>query len=329
MAVPAVKTRSDAGFFRLSSVTSGIAVSQPVGRSWFPLTGSGSGFQRRFYYPALLGILFVLSFAIPIAVAARIGGVLRPERPAESAADELFPDSFVMTSAEQRIEVLSSPELQPVEGRDFLVVGWFKFRKVPGPGERVTLISKTEPGPRPKTGFSLAVSGEDGGVRPVIFWGTPDGGKWYKFTDLKIPAREWLMVAVSLREGRYLGLNIAEASEPGKSNLELLGGYDLEDASMVPNDLPLMIAPPGTARFSGRIGPQGVFRPKKLTERLHEILKKVSRHPMDSMDPFDKKEISLWWPGGEKDLGPHAQTITVVGAQRGRKVAAGEDGKRG
>ena len=332
MAVPAVKARSDAGFFRLSGISAEVAGPQPAQKSWIPIPGSvfgsGSGMQRRVYYPILLSVLFVLAFAIPVAVAAKIGGMFRQERPTETAADEIFPESLVMTSPEQRIEVISSAELEPAAGKDFLVIGWFKFRKVPATGERVTLLSKTESGPHARSGYSLVVAGDDGGIRPMIFWGGTDGGKWYKFTDLKVPAREWLMVALSVRDGRYLGLNVAEAFEPGKANLQLLGGYDLENAALVSNDLPLTVAPPGAVRFSGRVGPIGVFRLEGLTDKLQEILKKVSRRPLESLDAFSKKEVSLWWPGGEKDLGPHAQKITIVGVQKGKKVASAEDGKR-
>ena len=142
------------------------------------------------------------------------------------------------------------------------------------------------------------------------------------------------MFAVSLRDGRYLGLNVGEVTEPGKANLQLLGGYDLKESSeieqleLISNDLPLSIAPLGASRFNGRVGPFGVFRLEGLTENLHEILKKLSRRPLDTLDVFSKKEVALWWLGGDKDLGPHAQKITVGGVQKGKKNNSSDERKR-
>lgn len=327
--VPRVSRRSDSGFFLLAlSVSPTLPSSldsnsqQSFKKSVFSRLPSMGGFAsspqraRRVLYYVSLVTVFLLSFAGPVLVAGKLGGAFSIPQALRPGADEMFPQSIVIGGLDTKVQFASSPELAPTADKDFLLVGWFKFKKFPATGERMLLVSKSESGSRLQTGYALALAGDSEGPRPLVFLGDASGGRWYRFTELKVPAQQWVMFAVSLRQGRYLGLHVATALESGKSEIQLLGGYDLESAPDLSNQQPLALAPAGMMRFAGRLGPLGVFQKKELGGELRELLKGLSRTPEESPDLFARREVALWWTGGDTDHSSFQHQVSVIAGHR-------------
>ena len=284
-------------------------------RATGPKAGPGEGTPprlRELLYRAFLISVFVLSFLVPVFVAAHFGGVLPFSKSAESGTDQLFPDAVAVSGAEYRIQISSGPDLEPRADTDFLAVSWFKFRKFPARGERMLLLSKSEPGHKLQSGYALALVGDAEGLRPLVFLGDPAGGQWYRFTEVSLVSQQWVMFALTVREGRYLGLHMATVLEPGKSDIRLLGGYDIETLPNLTNQHPVAVAPQGMTRFSGSLGPVGIFQKKALGEELRALLKGLSRTPEDSPELFARKEVSLWWAGGSTDLSQNRHEVNLV-----------------
>jgi len=332
--VPLVGPRSDAGFFILpigDSIRSAVISENPLRR--FSIVGlftgadgaasGGDGYAvRRVLHSAFLALIFLLCFVGPLFVAAHFGGFFKSRQAPQPGVDELFPQSIAAGQA-GGVQFASSPVLEPQTGTDFLAVSWFKFKKLPAPGERVLLLSKSEPGSKLETGYALLLVGDVEGPRPMVFLGSPSGGAWYRFTELKAVAQQWVMFALSIREGRFLGLHVATVVDPGRSDIRLLGGYDLESLPALGNERSLVIAPGGMTRFSGRIGPVGIFQRKGLGEDLRQLLKDLSRRPDDSSDLFARDEVALWWEGGTEDLSQHQHRWLGGGSAKGKESSGG------
>lgn len=317
--VPVVRPRSDSGFFLLPGRSLTNQVIDTVGSRprWLKVIGSFR-FRGFTLYPLYLGTLFVLAFAVPVLIAAHMSGALRSAQVLPPGVDEIFPTSLSVGSSDFRIEIPSHTTFEPQADKDFLLVSWFKFSKAPSPGERLLLLSKSEAGGQMKTGYAFGLSGDDTGVRPILFMGHPGGGNWYRFAEMKLPPRTWVMFAISLREGRYLGLHAATVVEAGRSDIQLLGGYDLEQQKFVGNQSPIVVAPPGMTRFAGRIGPLGIFHRDNLGEELRQLLKDMSREPLDTAGSLKRKDVALWWIGGDKDASEAEHQVMISGASRKR-----------
>jgi hypothetical protein len=317
--VPVVRLRSDSGFFLLPgrSLTNQVIGTTDTPSRWFRILSS-FGASGLTLYPFYLAALFILAFAVPVLIAAHMSGALRSSPALPPGVDEIFPTSLSVGSGDFRVEIPSHVSFEPQSKKDFLLVSWFKFSKVPAAGERLLLISKSEAGGQMKTGYVFGLSGDDTGVRPILFMGHPGGGNWYRFAEMKLPPRTWIMFAISLREGRYLGLHAATVLEAGRSDIQLLGGYDLEQQAFVGNQSPIVVAPPGMTRFTGRIGPLGIFHREQLGEELRQLLKDLSREPLDTAGSLKRKDVALWWIGGDKDASEAEHQVMISGASRKR-----------
>src|SRR5438552_1892022 len=89
--------------------------------------------------------LFAFSVTLPVAVALKVGGFIWSTNISSSedlAKESVFPQAVSIADANNYLRVTSSPALEPLEGKDFLLTAWFKFRKFPALGERMMIIMK-------------------------------------------------------------------------------------------------------------------------------------------------------------------------------------------
>lgn len=290
----------------------GIEPSQVTGVTWSRWESHRGLLSPRLVFSGVLTALFLLSFSVPILVATYFGGFFEPRAGSNQGKEELFPDSFSINQADVYVEVQPGDGLDVIAGKDFLMTSWFKLRKIPISGDRIVLVGKFPDEKKPREGFGLGLFDDHGLLRPMIFWGTKDGGgRWYRFSEFEVPARVWVMFAVSLREGRFLGLHVAAEREPGKWDVQLLGGYDIGSDSVPALGQSLVTPALNQSRYVSRIGPLGIFHKPNLTQDLKDIVKKVARNPKEIPSEFSAEDIGLWIPDMNGDKSGHAHQVSL------------------
>lgn len=264
---------------------------------------------RDLLYLASLAALFILSFAVPVAFAVRLVQERSPE--ASEVFDGPFPSVFEVRAANTYLSVPHTGVINPHAERDFLFVSWFQPRRLPSPGERMTLFSKLTVKSDDAPGFALALSGERDAVRPMIYWrGVGAGqGRWMSFSELPLVPRTWVMLALSFRDQRYLGLHAVLSLPNEERRTLLLGGYDLEELGVPANDAELRLGSIGANRFRGAIGRFGVFQVRGLSALLAEALEQFATAP-DS-PPRSLPSPVLWYRAGD-DSGSIGTVVSHV-----------------
>src|SRR5690606_25421066 len=118
-----------------------------------------------------------------------------------------------------------------------------------------------------RSGFGIALFSDGGMARAGVHWAHGSFSRWYTFSEFRLPAHAWCGLVLSLRENRLLGLHAVVVDEGGP-RVELLGGYELDPqhTELAPGDL--IVAPPGSDKYNGRIGPFGIFVREGLTEDM-------------------------------------------------------------
>ncbi len=269
----------------------------------------------------LVGV-FALSFLLPLSIAVNSSGFFSWHFSSdENSDDKMFNSSVAFSGPLSHVKIAPTSDLLGSPDKDLLLISWVKFRRIPENNQRMTIFSSLENTPYPKAGFALAVSGEGRGVRPAIYWSSQEYAGWYRFSEFSIDLDSWYLFAISFRHGNSLGLHLAQVKEVGRSEISLLGGYDLSavGAPIAPNSS-LFIAPPGDNKFYGRVGGFGVLSISDLTDKLKDLLKNISRDPSKTFNEFDSDDILLRWEGGENDLSSFSRKVTIDLKARAKKV---------
>ncbi len=230
---------------------------------------------------------------------------------------KVFDRSVTVSARGGYLRVLNHPVLDPSKDRDFLLVSWFSLRRIPEQGERFILVSKYEADSDSRQGYSIALDGDKGFVRPSIYWRDEKGrGGWFEFASLDIQPEQWLMLAVSFRQSRYLGLHLVSPTESGQ-HIEpvLLGGYDLSGQNLPLNSSDLLYGASRT-RFPGLLGPIAIFAPDDLSSVLSRTLKELGARPLE-LPASLKGENVLWLHDTREDLSKFRHKIESVQLRRG------------
>lgn len=309
---------SGRSFFFNSSNANFAAEALILGRSsldrprWTRFDDSRGMLNPNIAMPLMLAALFILSFVFPILVAAHLNGFFDGGWE-EGAGNrrELFPTSIAVGQNDGPITIPAGPGLDPIVGRDFMLVSWFKFRKVPISGDKVFLLTKFPDERKPRSGYALGLIDDNGVLRPMVYWSTTEGGRWYRFSEFEVPAKVWTMFAVSLREGRFLGLHVATVSEAGEADTKLLGGYDLGADTVAAPEVPITLAPSFPTRYISRIGPVGIFNTKDLTNELKDVVKEFAKTPLEIPGAFSSSDVGLWISDGKADSSAYKHAINL------------------
>jgi hypothetical protein len=191
----------------------------------------------------------------------------------------------------------------------FLLTAWIKLRSELIDGDRAAIISKFDPNTLSKPGYAVALVGGPDGVRPQVYWQDENGkGKWLSFAATQMQPKEWYLLALSFRDGRYLGLHIRPLKESGK--VEILGGYDLYGHTIPSPKADLLVGAFGSSKFRGRVGPIGVFSGKEMFSDIPKILKTMAAAPTQVAHQIDTDEVVLW-ASPKVDRGPKQLAIVV------------------
>lgn len=273
-------------------------------------------FSRHHLFFLGLGVLFVVSFLTPIIVGTHLSGVR--EAPVEVATDPTFPESKSITARSGGFALPHDPRLEPAEGADFLVTGWFKPRVLPKDGQRMILFSKFSTREHLGAGYAIALEGENGTLRPAVYWRDATQGRWLRFAELPEPPRGWFMIALSLNAGRYLGVHGAFLSPEGaRPTVALLGGYDVSAISAPRNSSTLTLGSGGSRRFVGRVGPFGVFSLPDFKGDFDRLVKDMARRPREADRLVDRDEVQFWSIDLERDRSGNALAITRLETSSG------------
>lgn len=253
----------------------------------------------------LLALLFIASFALPLAFALRVGGI-----GSESVApklDNVVANGVSVYGKNTYIEVAHSDHLNPQTGRDFLLVSWVRFRKLPQTGERVLFLGKFSPDTQVKPGYALGFARDQEELRPVVYWQDQGGqGGWFTFAELDVLPQSWIMLVLSFFDGQYLGLHAVTRSDDGSTELFLLGGYEVE-SELLPNSAQnLLVGSFRGGSFRGRLGPIGIFSGDELSETLTEIVEQMGSDASRVPAALDSAETLLWTGDLSEELKPEA-----------------------
>jgi len=270
------------------------------------------GAQNRIFIVAL-GALFLLSFSLPVLYGVSSTGLLAtllPDEPREVPRDEVFPTSRAINASDGEIRVKHAPTLDPAGGAALIIASWFKVKRLPERGGRMILLAKFDSAHRHRPGYALSLSEDGGRYRPGIYWRDGAGtGKWFSFSEFAITPREWFMLALTFHDDRFLGLHGSVPVPGQKAQVVLLGGYDLGAVDIPSSGADLVVAPVSGHRFTGRVGPIGLFSGIDLSERYRPILKSLAREPLEIPDQLDDEEVHLWIVDGAVDRSPLAQQV--------------------
>lgn len=290
------------------------------------MQASGIKPAARFGYPVLLAALFVVSFAVPVLFAVRVLGVLGDG--ADRAPAESFQNAREIRGGASQLQVLNSGDLQPVEGEDFLLTGWFKLLRLPKPGERVILFTKYDGAAPAFAGYAVELQRKGEDLVPLVYW--RDGrstGRWYYFSKVRIVPKSWFMVALSFQDNKALGLHIASMHLYEEERLQLLGGYNFDPPILPYAAADLRIGGQGSLALRGTVGPIGVFIGKQIPDDYQTLYSQMVERPMQ-IPPQLEESVRFWSIDGRRDLTSAGRKIhKAASVSRGRgAVKAQEDG---
>jgi hypothetical protein len=264
--------------------------------------------------------VFLLCFSIPFLITVQFGRSLFgfiEETELEPDPEDVFPASFRVGRPGDVLRVAHDVGITPRQGDDFLFWIWVRMRSPLEPGQRAAVVGKYDPKSKQRIGFSLAFERDLDGVRPMVYWRDEQGrGDWYSFAPLQMSQRSWVMVAVSFRESRYLGVHAAELS-PG-APIQLLGGYELEGGGLPTNSSDLVLGAFGTSPFRGRIGPVGVISKAGLSDHLVDLLQEI-RVARDCAPPAESNFVRLFLSGALDHSAAKLRVMSLGSSGFGRR----------
>jgi hypothetical protein len=285
--------------------------------------------RKNGWYLLWLAFAFVSAFALPVVFAFSFNGLWSTARKSEGKEGALFAGAFAVRAAGKHLRVPASPDLDPGEGVDFLLTGWFQLAALPEEGQRIVLLQKYDRASAGKEGYALALKKQAYQVIPEVYWkDSGDTGRWFSFSEIKIAPMDWFMLALSFDGERVLGLHGAVATGVKHPRAQVLGGYNLEPPVMPKSEADMVVGAAGPGKFRGWVGPFGVFAKKKLSRHLDEVYQSLLERPLAPPPYFSGKETLLWCSDGKKDQSEFGRAIALVRehGKKGKKLGALSEG---
>jgi hypothetical protein len=264
--------------------------------------------------------IFIVGLFLGPSITKRFGTSLEPlRRPQIALPKELLPIS--LTS--HFVRVRHAANLQPAADKDFLVSAWFRLRTLPREGERILLFRKFNGADPEPSGYGLALTRVNQVLRPAVYWQHRRGGKnWYLFSEVKLMPQSWFLVALSLRDQRFLGLHVATTYEGEKANVQLAGGYQIDPQQLPASASDLALGTFFTKGTTGSVGPIGIAAPSKLTGDVKGLVRDMARTPGQMPDSIQASDWVLWIEDQSGDQSAQQQKVVFHGlAKSARKQA--------
>jgi hypothetical protein len=230
-------------------------------------------------------------------------------------------DAVSITSGGWAVRVAHQEDLNPHLDKSFLLTVWLKLSQPLPEGKRAIVVAKFGGRTPQRPGYALALSSGPDGVRPQVYWQDEGGrGRWLTFAAMNMVPGEWMVLGLSFRDGRYVGLHSRPLLESGR--VEVLGGYDMQGISAPRTKSDLLLGSFSTTQFLGSIGRVGVFQGSDLSENIPKILTEMAADPSSVPRLIDRSDVVLW--GSPKvDSGPRNLSVTLQ--QKGATATLTDD----
>ena len=214
----------------------------------------------------------------------------------EQERTNYFPNAYQTNGIDTYLKINSKEFLNPSPKEDFLISFWFRLKNLPKVGEKVIFISKYNEESKRKEGYAIGIEHDRIGLRPVVYWKAKKGkGGWFAFQKMDFSNRDWVFLALSYTNNRFISLNSAVFMDNDLNPVELLGGYDLGLNSAPDTNEPLRYGFLRNVDIKGRLGPLGVFSDKKLSSGLPAVLSEIIERREDKPDL--EKQLKMWIAG--------------------------------
>ena len=216
------------------------------------------------------------------------------------------------------LRVSDSNELNPQEGKSFLLSVFFRLKRLPEEGENMMLISKYDPEIRSQRGYYLAIARNAGHIRPTIYWRNGESvGGVYQFSDIPAQVGVWSMITLSWSEGRNLGLHFVSLVPGEKVRVDLLGGYSLSVPVYPDAASDLLIGASQNGSFRGQVGPVIILSKSGRFKSIWKTIKQIAEDPSALPEGFTNENLKLQIFSRQGDSSPLAHE--VVGFREERK----------
>jgi hypothetical protein len=279
--------------------------------------------SRRSLSSLFLVAAFAASFIAAYFIVVALGSLFSDPHSQKSVASLIttqvtrggsFEDAISVNAPGPVVRIKNIRELNPTPGGDFLLTVWVNVSALIADGERSVFLTKFDTNSPSKPGYAIALNGGPDGVRPQVHWQDEVGrGRWLTFAPVQLNPREWFLLGLSFREGRYVGLHARPLEEDGR--VEVLGGYDLQDMATPKSRADLLLGSLGVGQFKGMIGPVGVFQGKSVTSDVPKILTRMVASPGLPPDVIESQDVVLW-ASPKVDSGPHRVSVTLVESKK-------------
>ncbi len=169
----------------------------------------------------------LVGFLVPIALAVVLAPLffntsyndsdeyVRARFEQESVGDQshtLLPGSIDPDSS--FVVVPTARELDPQEGKTFVVSFLLRFNRFPPVGVRSKIIFKYAASVVPYPGWAIAWRNVSTSLRPEVYWQDPSGvGGWFSFDDVPLNLNTWYSVTLFARPDEFLSLYVGEHQE--------------------------------------------------------------------------------------------------------------------
>ncbi len=214
-------------------------------------------------------------------------------------------------SSGSHIRVSHGADLNPKEGENFILMAWFKFRRLPEDGESITLLSKVDSFLRSQRGYRLSLTREAGRIRPVVYWRNGEAvGGTYKFSPFELRHHQWAMFGLSFSEGRYLGLHAVMRVPGRKPEVILLGGYTLSTPVYPDATADLYAGSFSGPPYRGFLGPMSIISLKKRRDSLYRIFKQAGIEGVPPTELFTDGEVKLYIDEARSDKSSLKNLVT-------------------
>ncbi|MBX7144751.1 MAG: hypothetical protein K1X79_09900 [Oligoflexia bacterium] len=280
------------------------------------MQGATRVISRNSLFAAILVGLYVLSFSLPFVLTFRVSDLFSSRPTPRFDEEALFPEATPISSQGMFLEAQALEAANPATGKDFVFFFWARLSRLPRNSEKLLLAAKSQLFADKQDGYVIGLSRDGDLLRPIVYWGNEQAGRWYQFAPIDIYQGQWVLLALTFASADgVLGLHAVDYDPRGAVQVHVLGGYEVESHQVASSSASLKMGAWGANRFRGKFGPFGVFSGDDVLEDFKAGLKEYARHPYELLSQY-KKNARLWAPTSRNDLGPTQAKLELVSPSR-------------
>lgn len=260
--------------------------------------------------------LFIVAFMVPLGVLGFFGkGPLNLVGPAQQAMTEHSYPRLVIRGPDSYLKVTTADpngHLGPIVGQELLILMWLKLNAIQADDRRAVALLQSQHEQKKPPGFGLAFIKTTEGIRPEVYWKTEqaeNSGGWLSFEDLDADLSEPIIIALSVRAGKVLGLHQIQRGAGEKNSVNLLGGAEVGQYGALQGSNSLIIGAPDHSNFRGDVLGLLIQSPKRLPEDLNSYLKTMGFWPKEVVQGVAKEELQLFVDGSGQVGGVAVQPL--------------------